>query len=197
VLAYTIIAIELAILYTVFWYVFLREPKPYRLRGNAWGAYDGPDSSETYESAALHSLFKAAGKTGAGSAGQTAGHGDECGCQAEKEAKIRSASAIYEEWNTASTQTGSLTVNQTGNHTRPQVPLTAGELIRSQARGVERVTRDLPQAQVSGQTVSGAPHYAPYAPYSPVEQYRSKYKKLPPFLAELGDKLNRINVKLP
>lgn len=39
-LAYAIIALELAILYTVFWYVFLREPQPYRIKGNPWGGYN-------------------------------------------------------------------------------------------------------------------------------------------------------------
>ncbi|HEY9786851.1 MAG TPA: hypothetical protein V6D17_15785 [Candidatus Obscuribacterales bacterium] len=39
--AYLIIAAELLILYTVFWYVFIREPKPYKIRGNPWGHYDG------------------------------------------------------------------------------------------------------------------------------------------------------------
>lgn len=39
--AYLIIAAELLILYTVFWYIFLREPKPYKVKGNPWGLYDG------------------------------------------------------------------------------------------------------------------------------------------------------------
>ena len=42
--AYVIIACELAILYTVFWYIFLREPKPYTIHGDPWGTYDeAPD----------------------------------------------------------------------------------------------------------------------------------------------------------
>lgn len=41
VLAYLIIGIELAILYTVFWYVFLREPRPYKIKENIWGYYPG------------------------------------------------------------------------------------------------------------------------------------------------------------
>ena len=40
-LAYLIIGIELAILYTVFWYVFLREPRPYKIKENIWGYYPG------------------------------------------------------------------------------------------------------------------------------------------------------------
>lgn len=44
-----IIAFELLILYTVFWYVFLREPRPYRITKNLWGHYEGfdGDNSET------------------------------------------------------------------------------------------------------------------------------------------------------
>jgi hypothetical protein len=164
-LAYVIIAIELAILYTVFWYVFLREPKPYRLRGNAWGAYDDVEQEN-----AGFSLF---------GNGRNAGHGDDCGCQAEKDAKIRTASAIYEEWNASPSGSS-------------KVPLTAGELIRSQARGVERVTREIPFEKAS------APQYAPF---NPTEQCRSRSavdsKNISAFLAKLGDKLNRINVKLP
>ena len=44
-----IIAFELLILYTVFWYVFLREPRPYRITKHLWGHYEGfdGDNSET------------------------------------------------------------------------------------------------------------------------------------------------------
>lgn len=38
---YLLIASELAILYTVFWYLYLREPKQARrIVGNTWGAYN-------------------------------------------------------------------------------------------------------------------------------------------------------------
>ncbi|HEY9731173.1 MAG TPA: hypothetical protein V6C89_04640 [Drouetiella sp.] len=37
--AYLIIGVELAILYAVFWYVFIREPRPYTLKGDLWGTY--------------------------------------------------------------------------------------------------------------------------------------------------------------
>lgn len=37
--AYLIVLAELAIFYTVFWYVFLREPNPYKVSGDSWGAY--------------------------------------------------------------------------------------------------------------------------------------------------------------
>ena len=40
--AYVLIAAELAILYSVFWYVFVREPRPFELKENLWGFYDGP-----------------------------------------------------------------------------------------------------------------------------------------------------------
>jgi len=39
-LIYLIIAAELAILYTVFWYVYVRDPKPYKIVGNLWGRYE-------------------------------------------------------------------------------------------------------------------------------------------------------------
>jgi hypothetical protein len=49
--AYLIIAIELAILYTVFWYVFLREPRPYKIRENIWGNYQEGNRAGSFESA--------------------------------------------------------------------------------------------------------------------------------------------------
>jgi hypothetical protein len=179
-LAYVIIAVELLILYTVFWYVFLREPKPYRIKGNAWGVYDGP-------SPAVKSFAQGFNMFGRG---QQA-HGDNCSCQADNLAKTRAESAVYEEWNAT---TGSV----------QKVPLTAGELIRSQSRGVERVSREMAipmqqagQKQYSQNSQHGEPARPQYAPHNPTEQYRSKYKNVPAFLAELGDVLNRINVKLP
>jgi hypothetical protein len=42
-LIYLIIAAELAILYTVFWYVYVHEPKPYKFKKGLWGRYgDSP-----------------------------------------------------------------------------------------------------------------------------------------------------------
>ena len=41
--AYLVIAIELAILYSVFWYVFVREPKPFKVGADMWGTYDQGD----------------------------------------------------------------------------------------------------------------------------------------------------------
>ncbi len=38
-LAYAIVFIELTILSGVFWYVFIREPKPYKVDGELWGSY--------------------------------------------------------------------------------------------------------------------------------------------------------------
>lgn len=38
-LIYLIIAAELAILYTVFWYVYVKDPKPYQVKGHPWGRY--------------------------------------------------------------------------------------------------------------------------------------------------------------
>jgi hypothetical protein len=51
--------------------------------------------------------------------------------------------------------------------------------------------------QNSQNSQHGEPARPQYAPHNPAEQYRSKYKNVPAFLAELGDILNRINVKLP
>lgn len=38
--AYLLIVAELAILYTVFWYIFLREPKPFKVEESLWGHYE-------------------------------------------------------------------------------------------------------------------------------------------------------------
>jgi len=48
--AYLLLAIEVAILYFAYWFVFVREPKPYKVAGNMWGTYDykGDDFS-TYD----------------------------------------------------------------------------------------------------------------------------------------------------
>lgn len=48
--AYLIIAAELAFLYTVFWYIFLREPKPYRIKGEMWGRYESNALARYFES---------------------------------------------------------------------------------------------------------------------------------------------------
>jgi hypothetical protein len=37
--AYLVIGVELALLYAVFWYVFIREPKPFELRAEYFGTY--------------------------------------------------------------------------------------------------------------------------------------------------------------
>lgn len=43
---YLLIAAELAVLYTVFWYLYLREPKcNHRIKGNLWGRYESAISS--------------------------------------------------------------------------------------------------------------------------------------------------------
>jgi hypothetical protein len=168
-LAYLIIAVELLILYTVFWYVFLREPKPYRIQGNAWGAYDGPDPSIQ--------------KFAQGYPNQQQAHGPGCGCKADQESKTRSANAIHQEWNAPVAN----------------VPLTAGELIRSQSRGVERKTSDSLKKPGEDQKMQYSQQVqAPtYLPFNPAEQYRTKIDNAQGFLAKLGDTLNRINVKLP
>jgi hypothetical protein len=37
---YLIIAAELGLFYTLFWFYFVREPQPFKVKGNPWGAYD-------------------------------------------------------------------------------------------------------------------------------------------------------------
>ena len=44
---YLIIAFELALLYTVFWYGFVYEPKPFRIKGDPWGTYGKSESDDT------------------------------------------------------------------------------------------------------------------------------------------------------
>jgi len=41
---YCIIAIELTVLYVVFWIVFLREPSPRKIRAELWGSYFKPEN---------------------------------------------------------------------------------------------------------------------------------------------------------
>jgi len=48
--AYLIIAAELLVLYTVFWYIFLREPRPYRIKGEMWGRYEYNALASYFES---------------------------------------------------------------------------------------------------------------------------------------------------
>jgi hypothetical protein len=47
--AYLIIGVELAILYSVFWYVFIREPRPYKVNGDLWGTYSAQSEFTTYD----------------------------------------------------------------------------------------------------------------------------------------------------
>jgi hypothetical protein len=47
--AYVLIGLEMLILSSVFWYVFIREPKPFRIsKSDLWGSYEGyePFSSQ-------------------------------------------------------------------------------------------------------------------------------------------------------
>ncbi len=48
--AYLIIAAELAVLYTVFWYIFLREPRPMRIKSEMWGHYETNALARSFES---------------------------------------------------------------------------------------------------------------------------------------------------
>lgn len=110
-LAYLIIGIELAILYTVFWYVFLREPRPYKIRENIWGYYPG--------------------------AGQDSAHTDNgcrhCNSQADANQKARE-----EEWRVppfSNIPTSHLEEVQQ----RYQNAMTPIELLRSQQKGIEKI----------------------------------------------------------
>jgi hypothetical protein len=40
--AYLLIILELTILASAYWYVFVREPKPFEIKENIWGYYDQP-----------------------------------------------------------------------------------------------------------------------------------------------------------
>jgi hypothetical protein len=63
-LIYLIIAAELVILYTFFWYVFLRTPSSFIIKGNPWGNYeqgvwktlttDGIDTNASVDRGASH-----------------------------------------------------------------------------------------------------------------------------------------------
>ena len=107
-LAYVIIAIELAILYTVFWYVFLREPQPYKIKGNPWGGYSGSGSAPQPPAFAnpQTSFVQPAASP----------------CEANR-------NAIYQEWNvpTCGRPTQDLPCDSDHN-----------ELIRSQRMGIEK-----------------------------------------------------------
>lgn len=45
--AYLLIVAELSILVAVFWYVFVREPKPLEIKENLWGYYNQPVDAST------------------------------------------------------------------------------------------------------------------------------------------------------
>ncbi len=53
--AYLLIAFELAFLYAAFWYVFIREPKPFRITGRLWGSYE--PSAARFSQADLDTLI--------------------------------------------------------------------------------------------------------------------------------------------
>lgn len=45
--AYLLIIVELTILASAYWYVFIREPKPFEIKENIWGYYDQPLNAGT------------------------------------------------------------------------------------------------------------------------------------------------------
>jgi hypothetical protein len=87
--AYAIIAFELLILYTVFWYVFLREPQPYRIQGNPWGGYHNGEQEQRL----LNGFARAAQASES-----VANSNNAINHQAMAERAINER-AIYEEWN--------------------------------------------------------------------------------------------------
>ncbi len=107
-LAYAIIAFEMAILYTVFWYVFLREPRPYRIQGNPWGGYNKPavpDNSAGLKAERVlqeRELMTSLGRASQAAANNYAASNEQ---------------AIYEEWNLDG-------------------PVTPSKLVRSRQKGV-------------------------------------------------------------
>ncbi|MFA7340091.1 MAG: hypothetical protein WC028_25150 [Candidatus Obscuribacterales bacterium] len=138
--AYAIIAFELLILYTVFWYVFLREPQPYRIQGNPWGGYHNGEQEQRL----LNGFARAA------QAGEQALIEKAKGEKALAE-KTTNERAIYEEWNL-------------------DAPVAPSQLMRSRKRGV-------------------------HASDVVIEEKTSTFAGQ--FLAKLGERLNRINVKIP
>lgn len=139
--AYAIIAFELLILYTVFWYVFLREPQPYRIQGNPWGGYHNGEQEQR-----LLNGFARAAQTG-----DPAVNNQQAQSEKTINEKTVNERAIYEEWNL-------------------DAPVTASQLMRSRKKGV-------------------------HATDVVIEEKTSTFAGQ--FLAKLGERLNRINVKIP
>ena len=53
-----LIGLELAALYFGFWYVFIKKPKVYKIKGDPWGTYASGKTKVTYrepETLVLHS----------------------------------------------------------------------------------------------------------------------------------------------
>lgn len=136
--AYAIIAFELLILYTVFWYVFLREPQPYRIQGNPWGGYQHGEQEQRL----LNGFARAA---------QVVEPTEKAIADRAITDRAINERAIYEEWNL-------------------DAPATTSQLMRSRTKGVHttQIEIDAKSSTFAGQ-----------------------------FLAKLGDRLNRINVKIP
>ncbi len=139
--AYAIIAFKLLILYTVFWYVFLREPQPYRIQGNPWGGYHNGEQ----EKRLLNGFARAAQSS------ELKPTTEKALTEKAINQKTVNDRAIYEEWNL-------------------DAPVTPSQLMRSRIKGVH--TRDVV-----------------------IEEKTSTFAGQ--FLAKLGERLNRINVKIP
>ena len=105
--AYAIIAFELLILYTVFWYVFLREPQPYRIQGNPWGGYHNGEQEQRL----LNGFARAA------QAGEQAAQNQQASSEKTSSERAINERAIYEEWNL-------------------DAPVAPSQLMRSRKKGV-------------------------------------------------------------
>lgn len=54
--AYLLILAELTILASVYWFVFIREPKPLEIRENIWGCYDSGNATTGYGNGTGYSI---------------------------------------------------------------------------------------------------------------------------------------------
>ncbi len=173
-LAYLIIGIELAILYTVFWYVFLREPRPYKIKENIWGYYPGfGGNTETLAQNVPEAISERANQYTYDPRGNSV---KEC-CQCtEHQAQnkqnlqaLQNSQAIKSEWQVDPE-------NQVKRYFH---------LIRSQSKGIEGFI-DYSNGSKGAQGVKEQ------ANVKSTDAYQGSK-----FLAKLGESLNTANVRIP
>lgn len=173
VLAYLIIGIELAILYTVFWYVFLREPRPYKIKENIWGYYPGfGGNTETLAQNVPDDISQKSNQyryDPSGNSRATQNYEHCCQCAEHQSQNQQNSLAIQQEWQVDPE-------NQVKRYFH---------LIRSQSKGIEGFT-DYSQ---SGQSVSGV--------YGQADVRSTSAYQGSKFLAKLGESLNTANVRIP